>query len=334
MGATGAPAIGMPLVVVDHRGAEPGPAALAMLALARRLAGSAAAIVFGPESEAVAAALGPAGADVVFICPDPVVDADLGQPQASVVETVVQKHGISTVMLENSGAAAELAASLAVRLDAGVDWDLQDVDVVDGRLVGRRLALNDTTAVDVAWTSDVRICVFRLGVLEEPDVPEAGAGRVERVEAMVPGYAQAAHVVERRPTVREGVDLSRADIIVAGGRGMHGPETLQLLEDLADALGGAVAVSMPIVDRGWAPRARQVGQTGNRVRPRLYLACGISGQLAHRVGMEKSRLIVAINADATAPIFGICDAGVVGDLHVIVPELTRLVQEAKSAAPR
>jgi electron transfer flavoprotein alpha subunit len=320
----------MPLVVVDHRGAEPTPAALAMLALARRLAGSAAAIVFGPESEIVAAVLGAAGADVTFTCADPAVDADLGQAQASVVETAVRTHGITSILLENSGAAAELAASLAVRLDAGVDWDLQDLAIVDGRLVGQRLALNDTTAVDVAWTSDVRICVFRLGVLEEPDAPEPGAGRIERLEATVPGYAQATRVVERRPTVREGVDLANADIIVAGGRGMHGPETLQLLEGLAEALGGAVAVSMPIVDRGWAPRARQVGQTGNRVRPRLYLACGISGQLAHRVGMEKSRLIVAINADATAPIFGICDAGVVGDLHEIVPELTRLVRDARA----
>ena len=321
----------MALVVVDHRGDEPTAGALALLALARRLSSSVAAVVFGPEAESIAAGLGAAGADVTFV--STTVDADLGQPQAAVVESIVRTHAIAAVLLEHSVAAAELAAALAVRLDAGVDWDLQDLTVEDGRLVGHRLALNDTTAVTVGWTSDIRIAIFRLGVLEAPSTVDAGEGRVERVEAAIPPYAAASTVVERRPTVREGVDLARADIIVAGGRGMHGPETLHLLEALADALGGTVGVSMPIVDRGWAPRSRQVGQTGNRVRPQLYIACGISGQLAHRVGMEKSRLIVAINADPTAPIFGICDAGVVGDLHAIVPELTRLVQEAKGAAP-
>ena len=111
---------------------------------------------------------------------------------------------------------------------------------------------------------------------------------------------------------------------------MRGRESLTLLEDLADALGGAVAVSMPIVDRGWYPHSRQVGQTGQKVRPRLYVACGISGQLAHRVGMERSRVVIAINTDATAPIFGMCDAGVVGDLSEIVPALAQLVRQGRA----
>ncbi len=136
-------------------------------------------------------------------------------------------------------------------------------------------------------------------------------------------------IVERITARVEGADIRTADVVVSGGRGLRDRESLALLDDLASALGGVVGVSMPLVDRGWMPHSRQVGQTGNKVRPRLYVACGISGQLAHRVGMEKSKVIVAINTDPTAPIFGICDLGLVGDLHTVVPELARRIREAR-----
>jgi len=125
--------------------------------------------------------------------------------------------------------------------------------------------------------------------------------------------------------------LDTADIIVSGGRGLRSADELDLVRDLADALGGTVGVSLPLVDMGWAPRAMQVGQTGTVVSPRLYIACGISGQIQHKIGIEKSGLIVAINTDKDAPIMSFCDLGIVGDLRTLLPKLAAEVRAARTA---
>ena len=123
--------------------------------------------------------------------------------------------------------------------------------------------------------------------------------------------------------------VEEADVIVAGGRGLGGPESFALVEELAKALGGAVAATRAVVDAGWYPYSAQVGQTGKSVAPKLYVACGISGAIQHKVGMQGSNVIVAINKDANAPIFEFSDLGVVGDLHQVVPKLTELVREKR-----
>lgn len=319
----------VPLVLVERGEGGPTRGSLGLLAKARALGGSAAAVVSGPGATDAVGTLAAHGADIVYVCDLGGLDGDLGQPQVDVLSHLVVERGHRTILFENSGITSDAASGLAVRLDAGVNWDLQDLSIYDDVLVGIRYALNDTVAVRVGWNSAVRLAVFRIGVVEPS--PAAGAGHVERIEPDLATYGLEAHVLERRLASTEGVDLASADVIVAGGRGLRDQASLGLLDDLAKALGGVVAVSMPLVDRGWYPHSRQVGQTGQKVRPRLYIACGISGQLAHRVGMEKSGVIVAINSDPTAPIFRICDAGVVGDLHEIVPELARLIREARPA---
>ena len=315
-----------PIVFIETHGAAPTAGSVALLAVARQLGGSAGAVVCGPDSPAVADGLAHFGSELTFIADRPGLDPSLGQGQVDVLASIVKDHGVRTILFENSVLAAEVAAALAMRLDAGIAWDLQDATMRDGSLVGTRYALDDTVAVEVGWIGEVQLAVFRLGRHDPVAAPTSS--RMVRVDATPSVQADATRVAEVRATSPEQTGLSTAEIVVAGGRGLRDRESLALLEDLADALGGVVAVSMPIVDRGWYPHSRQVGQTGQKVRPRLYLACGISGQLGHRVGMEKSGVIVAINSDPTAPIFGICDAGVVGDLHVIVPELTRRLRAA------
>jgi len=140
-----------------------------------------------------------------------------------------------------------------------------------------------------------------------------------------------AELVEAAAEESSGPSIEDADVIVAGGRGLGGPENFVLVEALADALGGAVAATRAVVDAGWYAYSTQVGQTGKTVAPKLYVAIGISGAIQHKVGMQGSGVIVAINKDSHAPIFDFADLGVVGDLHAIVPKLTELVRQRKSS---
>jgi electron transfer flavoprotein alpha subunit len=156
-----------------------------------------------------------------------------------------------------------------------------------------------------------------------------GNAEVDKVTATVGSDSKRAHLVERVAEKAEKVKLEDATIIVSGGRGMQGPENFPLLEALADALGGAVGASRAVVDAGWVPYSMQVGQTGKSVRPNVYIAAGISGAMQHTVGMKGSKIIIAINKDAEAPILKMADLGVVGDALKIVPKLTEAVKAKK-----
>jgi electron transfer flavoprotein alpha subunit len=227
---------------------------------------------------------------------------------------------------------ADVAAGLAARLDAGLNWDLTDLVEENGRLVGKRPALGDSVYADVGWTSEPRLALIRSGTFEPEERADAGAeAEVVKIEPRLQDFSLAARMVEQAHEESEGPSIEDADVIVAGGRGLGGPENFALVEDLAKALGGAVAATRAVVDAGWYPYAAQVGQTGKTVSPKLYVAVGISGAIQHKVGMQSSGLIVAINKDPNAPIFEYADLGVVGDLHEIVPKLTELVRARKAA---
>ncbi|MDX6517588.1 MAG: electron transfer flavoprotein alpha subunit, partial [Gaiellaceae bacterium] len=174
-----------------------------------------------------------------------------------------------------------------------------------------------------------RVAIFRSGVFDA--APKGGSAEVKSTEVELEDFSSLAEMVEQAQAVQQGPSIEDADVIVAGGRGLGGPENFTLVEELAKALGGAVAATRAVVDAGWYPYATQVGQTGKTVSPKLYIACGISGAIQHKVGMQSSSVIIAINKDPNAPIFEYSDLGVVGDVHEVVPKLTELVKQRKGS---
>ena len=316
------------LVFLEHHGDELLKGSLGVLAKAASLEGEVAGAVVGSDVKAVAAQAGRFGATKVYVADDPALAAPLAQPRVDALEAIGRESRADTILFGNSVLAADVAAGLAARLNAGLNWDLVDLARDGESLVGKRLALEDSVYVDVTWSSEPRLALFRPGTFD----PQETGGEAELVEVAVDlrDFSTLAGMVEQAHEESSGPSLEDADVIVAGGRGLGRPENFSLVEDLAKALGGAVAATRAVVDAGWYPYASQVGQTGRTVSPKLYIACGISGAIQHKVGMQGSGTIVAINKDPNAPIFEFADLGVVGDLHQIVPKLTELVRQLRS----
>ena len=302
---------------------------LGVLSKAASLDAEVEGVILGGEVEGLAAEAGKFGAKRVHVMEDVLLARPLPQPRVDALETLVGEGGFDTVLFAATVLSADIAAALAARLDAGLNWDLTDILLEDGKLVGKRPALGDTVYVDVGWSSEPRLALIRSGTFEPEE--RGGEAEVAKFESRLQDFSIAAEMVEQAHEESEGPSIEDADVIVAGGRGLGSPENFALVEELAKALGGAVAATRAVVDADWYPYAAQVGQTGKTVSPKLYIACGISGAIQHKVGMQSSGLIVAINKDPNAPIFEYADFGVVGDLHEIVPKLTELVRARKAA---
>ncbi len=311
------------LVFLEHHGGALEQGGLGVLSKAASL-GDAAGVVLGEGASGIAGGAGAFGATKVYACEAPELAAPLPQPRVDALAALVEKTGADAVLFAASVLSADVASGLAVRLDAGLNWDLIDLSVNGDELVGKRPALGDTVLVDVGWKGGPSLGLFRSGALDP--VESGGSAEVETFDTEFSDFSALATLVEQTQEEVTGPSIEDADIIVAGGRGLGSPEGFTMLEELAAALGGAVGATRAVVDAGWYPYSTQVGQTGKTVSPRLYIACGISGAIQHKVGMQGSGTIVAINKDPNAPIFDFCDIGVVGDLHQIVPKLTELVR--------
>jgi electron transfer flavoprotein alpha subunit len=316
------------LVFLEHHGGEFVKNSLGVLAKAASLGGDAHGVVVGAGVKDLAPRAGAFGASKVYVADDASVEAPLPQPRVDVLAKLARDGGYDTVLFGQSVLAADIASALAARLEAGLNWDLVDLVEQDGKLVGKRPALQDSVYADVGWSSEPRVALFRSGAFDANET--GGEAEVEDVAVELDEFSTQATMVEQAHAESEGPSIEDADVIVAGGRGLGGPENFALAEQLAQALGGAVAATRAVVDAGWYPYASQVGQTGKTVSPKLYVALGISGAIQHKVGMQSSGTIVAINKDANAPIFEFADLGVVGDVHEIVPKLTELVRQRKS----
>ena len=319
------------LVFLEHHGDELQKGALGVLAKAATLGDDeVAAVLVGGGVRALASEAGRFGAAKVYVAEDDSLEPPLPQPRVDTLAQVVAEGGYDTVLFANSVLAADVAAGLAARLDAGLNWDLVDLERRDGTLVGKRPALQDSVFVEVGWKSTPRLALFRAGSFDAATT-DGGEPQVEDVSPDYAEHSRAATIVAQEQEQASGPSIEDADVIVAGGRGLGAPESFTLAEELARALGGAVGATRAVVDAGWYPYSAQIGQTGKMVSPKLYVALGISGAIQHKVGMQSAGTIVSINKDANAPIFEFSDLGVVGDVHEIVPKLTELVQERKGS---
>ena len=317
------------LTFLESHGGELQKGSLGVLAKAASR-GDVAAAIAGEGSRALAAEAGKFGATKVWVCEDAEVAQPLPQPRVDVLAQVVADGGYDTVLFANSVLAADVAAGLAARLDAGLNWDLADLELRDGEVVGKRPALQDSVYADVGWTSTPRLALFRAGSFDATPTGGAEPEIVDVSPTYVP-HSTVVKLVAQDAQESSGPSIEDADVIVAGGRGLGAPDNFTLAEELAKALGGAVGATRAVVDAGWYPYSAQIGQTGKTVSPKLYVALGISGAIQHKVGMQSSGTIVAINKDANAPIFDFSDLGVVGDVHAIVPKLTELIRQRRGS---
>ena len=296
--------------------------------LAAEAGGQAHAVVVGEGiSDELAATLGDYGAIRVFKAEGP---EGLAQPVIDVMAKVMTENDIDYALFGGGLLGFEVGAGLAARLQAGVTMEVTGVLVEGGKLVAERPILGDS-AISLSHYKSKGIIIGRLNAFEA----KASGGTAEVVAVTAEPSAQAAQasIVSRGEQRGADVDIEGAGTLVAGGRGLGNAEGFDLLQDLAKAFGGntAVAATRAVVDAGWYPYAGQIGQTGKTVAPKLYLAAGISGAIQHKVGMQASENIVAINKDANAPIFEFSDLGIVGDLNKIVPKLTEAIAAKRGA---
>jgi electron transfer flavoprotein alpha subunit len=319
------------LVFLEHHDGELQKDSLGVLGKAVQLGGDVSALVAGSGVEQVALQASPFGANHIYVAEDAALESPLPQPRVDVLAKLIEAEGFDTVLFAATVLTADIAAGLAARLDAGLNWDLVDLEQQDGKLIGKRPALDDTVYVDVGWKGEPRLALIRTGTYDPSEKAGTGQALVSKIDVALEDFSARATMIEQAHEESEGPSIEDAEVIVAGGRGLGGPENFALVEELAKALGGAVAATRAVVDAGWYPYSTQVGQTGKTVSPRLYIAVGISGAIQHKVGMQSSNLIVAINKDPNAPIFEYADLGVVGDLHEIVPKLTELVRRRRAA---
>jgi len=307
-------------VFAEADGDKPAATTLELLTKARELAGTVEAVYVGGDAGALAAGLGEHGATTVYAV-DP-GDALPGVIGAAALAALIGEHSPDAVLFAQSYDGRDAIGRLSAKTDRPVLTNCTDLRVEGEHLVTGTAIFGGNTLVDTEFLGEgpFLAAIRPKSFTAEP----SGATAAEVVAVPTPdaGRAGEAKVLERHVEEREGPKLEEAVVVVSGGRGLGSAEAYEpLVEDLAKLLGGASGASRAIVDAGWVPYSKQVGQTGKVVKPKLYIALGISGATQHMVGMKGSDNIIAVNKDGEAPIFSIADLGVVGDVHKVVPKL-------------
>jgi electron transfer flavoprotein alpha subunit len=308
------------LVLVEQNSQRITRPASELITMAKRL-GAPVAFVVGDGVESQIAEF---GATKIFRGMDPVYQVHPVAPVVDALAALVTQLSPAAVLIASSATGKEIAGRLAVRVGSGVITDANDISA---DFIATQAVFGGSTLVHSRVTHGVPIITLVPNALEPNPSPVEPS--VEDLAVSFTQGATAAKVTSREPAKKGGrPDLSEASIVISGGRGTNGD--FAAVEALADVLGAAVGASRAAVDAGWYPHTLQVGQTGKSVSPQLYIACGISGAIQHRAGMQTSKTIVAVNKDPEAPIFEIADFGVVGDLFAVLPQATSAITARKA----
>jgi electron transfer flavoprotein alpha subunit len=279
------------------------------------------AVLCGAGVEGIAGQLGKYGVDRVFVADDPALEPYTTDAHGLAMAKIVKENDPAILLLGASTQGKDLSARLVGKLATGMATDCTDVKIVDGKLLAIRPMYAGKCFGEVVFSTFPQMASLRPNVF--PAVENAKAGAVVKFDPALDAGQLKTKVLEVQKDTSGKADLTEANIIVTGGRGMKGSEGYPILEELAALLGATVGASRAAVDAGWRPQSDQVGQTGKIVSPNLYIACGVSGAIQHLAGMSSSKIIVAINKDPEAPIFTKADYGIVDDLFKIVPEFTK-----------
>jgi electron transfer flavoprotein alpha subunit len=315
------------LVLVDHVDGNVKKVTLELLTLARRL-GEPSAVVIGAGAAGAKEKLAEYGAAKVYVADDAELTGYVAAPTVEVLASIVASASPAAVLVASSAEGKEIAGRLAVRLGSGVLTDAVDLVSEGGKVVAEQSVFGGATIVRSAVSRGVPVVTVRPNSVA-PEAAPASATE-EQVSVTLSDAAKAARITERVVAARGGrPELTEASVVISGGRGVGSAEGFDVIERLADSLGAAVGASRAATDAGWYPHQAQVGQTGKTVAPQLYIACGISGAIQHRAGMQTSKTIVVINKDPEAPIFELADYGVVGDLFSVVPQLAEEIEKRR-----
>ena len=322
------------LVLIDHSEGQTRKISLQMLSEAKKIAGetgdTVAAVWLGPGADAAADALGAHGAAKVYSWDSEDAYGYVTLPRVDALQKIIEENDVSGLFFASSNHVKDVAARLAIRVDAGVITDVTDLAVVDGRLEATKEVFGGDV-ITKSKVADGKLPFIGISANAFP-AEDTGGGLPEMVALDVALSEDAKKSVVTSVEKQGGAerpDIGEAAIVVSGGRGLGEEEGFRLMEELADTLGAGVGASRAATDAGWYPHRYQIGQTGRTISPSLYIANGISGAIQHRAGMQTAQHIVTINKDAEAPIFQITDFGVVGDLYDVVPKLIEEIKKRK-----
>lgn len=302
--------------------------------LAAKLQVELCAVVIGHKVEGLCHEAFSYGATKAYLLDAPLYADYRTQPYLEAMCHLISRHKPEVILMGATGMGRDLAGAVATRVGTGLTADCTGLDIDDKRNLGQTRPAFGGNIMATIMCDKYRpqMATVRPHVMQMPPAQTGATGQIIHDDFTTPEDQVLVKVLEiiRDGDAKQKVDIGGAEFIISGGRGMMGPENFPMLEELAKELNGVVGASRSAVDAGWMPHDRQVGQTGKTVRPKIYIACGISGAIQHLVGMQDSDLVIAINRDKDAPIFEVAHYGIVGDLFQVVPALTRKIRELKA----